>query len=111
MCADGRKQQNTSINSDATSLTMYTESVLTTAVIDASVNLDVEIVDVPGALITTDMDEDVILVLEGYLAKIMEAISPSIYREYVSVGKKGRNILYVRLQKALYGCLLCDLLL
>ena len=35
----------------------------------------------------------------------MEAISQNTYTEYVSVGKNGRKILYVRLQKALYVCL------
>ena len=35
----------------------------------------------------------------------MEAIPPSTYREYVSLGKNGRKILYVRLHKAIHGCL------
>ena len=37
------------------------------------------------------MDDEVILVLEGDLVKIMEVIYPSTYREYVSFGKNGRK--------------------
>ena len=40
----------------------------------------------------------------------MELISPSLYREYVSVGNNRKKILYVRLQKALYGRLYRNLL-
>ena len=41
----------------------------------------------------------------------MEAISPSKYREYVSVGKNRINILYVQLKKALYDCIHSALIL
>ena len=41
----------------------------------------------------------------------MEAISPSTYMEYVSVGKNKRKILYMWLHKALYGFLRSALLL
>ena len=49
----------------------YTESVLITTTIDASDNQYFAVVEVPGTFITVDMDEEVILVLKGLVAKIM----------------------------------------
>lgn len=40
----------------------------------------------------------------------MAAIALEIYRPYVTIGKNGKAILYVVLQKALYGCLKSALL-
>ncbi len=49
------------------------------------------------------MDEDVIMVLKAELAEMMVQISPEVYRQYVTVDRKGNKVLYVKLQKALYG--------
>ena len=84
--------------------------MLITAVIDAIENRDVAIADVPGAFLTADLDEEVIMLLDGELAELMEAVSPSTYREYVTVGRKGKKMLYVSLNKALYGLLRSALL-
>ena len=40
----------------------------------------------------------------------MESVSPKTYRDYASIGKKGEKMLYVRLEKALCGCLRSALL-
>ena len=45
-------------------------------------------------VLASGMDEEFILVFEGELVKITDAIHPSTYRDYVSFGKNGRNILY-----------------
>ena len=45
------------------------------------------------------------MVLRVELAEMMVHIAPQIYRPYVKVDKKGTPILYVRLNKALYGLL------
>ena len=57
MCADGRKQQNISKESDATSPTVSTGSVLITTTIDASENRYITIVDVSSAFLAADMVE------------------------------------------------------
>jgi hypothetical protein len=101
MCADGRKQREGSTKSDATSPTVALESVLITANICAFERRYVAIVDVPGAFQTADMDEKVIMCLRGRLAEP----APNIYRKFISIDNKGSSILYVKLQKALYGCL------
>ncbi len=41
---------------------------------------------------------------------MMIQIAPEVYRKYVSVDKKGTKILYVKLQKALYGLMGASLL-
>lgn len=56
------------------------------------------------------MDEDVIMVLKGELADMMTQIAPEIYRKYITVDRKGTRILYVKLQKALYGLMRASLL-
>ena len=58
----------------------------------------------------TDVDENVIMVLKAELADMMVQVAPEVYRQYVTVDKKGNRVLYVRLQKALYGLMRASLL-
>ena len=53
----------------------------------------------------TDQDpgDEVFMRLRGTLAELMVKVNTSLYRKYVSEGKNGEPILYVRLLKALYG--------
>jgi hypothetical protein len=64
--------------------------------------------NVPSTFVNTYVDEEVIMVLKGELAEMMIQIAPN--RKYVSVDKKGTKILYVKLQKALYGLMWASLL-
>ena len=50
------------------------------------------------------------MVLGGKLAEMMVHIAPQIYIPYIKMDKKGTHILYVRLNKALYGLLRSSLL-
>jgi hypothetical protein len=109
-CADGRKQREGSTKSDATSPTVSLESVLITATIDAFEKREVAIVDVPGAYLTAYMDEEVFMCLRGRLTELMVKTAPKIYRKYIYVGPANKPVLYVKLQKALYGCLRSALL-
>jgi hypothetical protein len=110
-CEYGRKQREGSTKSEATSPTVALESVLITATIYAFERNDVTIVDVPGSFLTADMDEEVIMCLRGRLVELMVKTAPNIYRKFISLDNKGNSILYVKLQKALYGCLRSALLL
>jgi hypothetical protein len=65
---------------------------------------------VPSAFVNTDMDEVVIMVLKGELADMMIQIAPKVYRKNVTADRKGTPILYVKLQKALYGLMRVSLL-
>ncbi len=58
----------------------------------------------------TDVEEDVLMVLRGELADMMVQIALQIYRKYMIVDRKGAPILYVKLQKMLYGLMQASLL-
>ena len=107
--ADGRKQQEKIEPKDATYPTVSTEAVMLTATINALEERDVAVVDMPGAYLSADMDNEVHTVFRGTLAEMMVADDPELYRPFVSY-KTGKAVLYVRLLKALYGCLKVALL-
>jgi hypothetical protein len=50
------------------------------------------------------------MVLKGELAEMMVHIAPQIYCKHITVDKKGTPVLYVKLQKALYGLMRASLL-
>ena len=110
MCDGGRKKRSKSNKKSATYPIEATESVLIATSIDSTKRRDITVVDVLEAFLTANMDEEVILLLIGELSEIMESISPTAYKDYVSIGNTGENMLYVRLDKALYSCL-CSVLL
>ena len=87
-----------------------TESTFIIASITASEKRKVRCYDVPSAFVNTDMDKDVLILLKGELAEMMIQIAPHVYRKYVTVDRKGTKILYVKLQKALYGLIRSSLL-
>jgi hypothetical protein len=86
------------------------EALLITATIDAYEERGVAIVDVPGAFLSADMDEEVIMTIKGRLAELMVKDAPNIYRKYITIDANNQPILYVKLQKALYGCIRSALL-
>ena len=50
------------------------------------------------------------MILKGRLAELMVQVAPNLYRKYISVDRKGTAILYVKMQKAMYGLLRSALL-
>ena len=50
------------------------------------------------------------MVLRGDLVNMMALTAPEVYRKYVAATPDGKPILYVKLCKALYGCLRSALL-
>jgi hypothetical protein len=87
-----------------------TKLTFITASIAASEKRKVRCYNIPSAFVNTDMDEDVLMVLKGELTEMMIQIAPQVYRKYVMVDRKGTKILYVKLQKALYGLMRSSLL-
>ena len=41
--------------------------------------------------------------LDGILAELLVKDAPSLYRQYVTTNAKGKSVLYVQLEKAVYG--------
>ncbi len=110
MCADGRGQRGDWSKQDTTSPTVLIESVFITVVNDVHEGQDVACFDILGAFLHADLDEDIIMILKGRLAKLMVQVAPNLYRKYISVDRKGKANLYVKMQKAIYGLLRSALL-
>ncbi len=77
--------------------------------IDAKENREVVTINIPGAFLHADNEDYVIMKMVGTLAELMVKTKPKMYRQYV-VLEKGRSVLYLRLQKALYGMMKSALL-
>jgi hypothetical protein len=60
------------------------EYVLITSTIEAYEGREVAVVDIPGAYLSADMDEEVIMLLRGRLAELMVKTAPKIYRKYIA---------------------------
>ena len=105
-CADGRKQRLYASKDNVSSPTVATEALLLTCLIDAMEHQDVATVDIPGAFMQSDMEEihgkTTHMKLEGRMVDILNTIDPSLYKKHTKV-KNGKKVIYVRLDKALYG--------
>jgi hypothetical protein len=102
MCTNGRKQKdgNWSIQDTSTLSTVATESVFITNIINMHEGRNVACLDIPGAFLHADVDENITMVFKGRLAELMVQIVPNLYRKYITVDKKGTAILYVKMQKS-----------
>ena len=87
-----------------------TESMFITAAIAASEGRYVWCYDVPSAFVNRDVNKNVLMVLKGELGEMMVHIAPQIYCKHITVDGKGSPILYLKLQKALYGLMRASLL-
>ncbi len=94
---------------DAASPTVSTKSVFIASAIAASEKRHLRCIDIPSAFVNTDIDKNILMVLTGKLAEMMVHITPQIYCRYITLDKKGTPVLYVKLQKALYGLMRANL--
>ena len=107
--ADGIQKREKIEPKDSTSPTVSTEAAMLTATIDAIEGRDVAVVDIPGAYLSSYMDDEVQVMFKGALAEMIVMVDPALYQPFVSY-ETGKLVLYVQLQKALYGCLKSALL-
>ena len=73
---DGRKQRACAETTETPSPIVITESIFTTAPIDAKEGRDVTIFVLPGAFLHAHNDEKVIMFMKGELAELMVHIAP-----------------------------------
>ena len=71
--------------------------------IDSFYERDVATVDVVGAYLMSNLDEFIIVKLIGKIAEMMCTVNEK-YKAYISY-EKGKQVLYLKLNKALYGCM------
>ena len=108
-CADGRKQREFITKEESSVPTISTEALFLTCIIDALEKRDVAKIDIPGVFMQADMDENVNMKIERKMANLTTKIDPKKYEKYTVMGK-GKQVIYVRLLKALYGNLNAALL-
>ena len=104
VCADGRPQRAYTDPAAVYSPTVSTEGMTLTLAVDAAEKRFVSVCDIDGAYLHAHMDEFVIMVFEGHMAEMLVRACP-MYKKFLHVTKDGKKILYVRLKRALYGCI------
>ena len=110
--ADGSKHRTMSgyKKEVVSSPTVSNEGVMTMCATEAHLGIDVACIDVPGAFFHAKTDEEILIPLKGSLAEMMAMVKPQMYHKYITYDSKGEAILYVKLNKALYGLLQSALL-
>jgi hypothetical protein len=113
-CANGSTQREYMDREEAASPTAMTESIIITGVVDAKQHRDVMTADIPNAFVQTDIDkkkvgERIIMKIRGPLVDMLLELSHETYAEYVVYEGKSK-VLYVVMEKALYGMLQSSLL-
>ena len=88
---------------DTASLTIHLESLIMRMLIAAKENRDFTICDVEGAYLLAKMDDLVYVKLTGKAVDVL-CVANSKYIKFVSY-EKGKNGIYLRLKRALYGCI------
>ena len=78
-CADGRKQRVFITKEESSAPTISTEALFFTCIIDVLEKRDVATTDFPGAFMQADMDEIVIMKIEGKMAQRIKTIDPKKY--------------------------------
>ncbi len=66
-------------------------------------------IDIPGRFHHAKNEDYVVMQMNGTLAKLMTKTDPKLYKKYL-VNKKGKKVLYLCLQKELYGMMKSALL-
>jgi len=111
--AGGNKQRGYIDKEESSSPTVATESVVLTSVVDAKEERRVTVIDVPNAFIQTvveDKSKRVIIRIRGMLVDMLVKIAPEVYKDYVTIDKKGNKQLLVECLNALYGTMVASLL-
>ena len=59
--------------------------------------------EILGAYIHTEIDENVTMLMERALSEITVKVIPKIYQKYVIMSSNEKPLIYVQMQKVLYG--------
>jgi hypothetical protein len=106
--ADGRPQRNLYDKSETASPTATMDALLLTILIDAYERRDVGTADIVGAYLKAQMDDFVLMKFTGESVDILCKMDPR-YLDFVTMAGKTK-VVYVRLVKAIYGCVKSALL-
>ena len=103
-CADGRKQQKYRTKEEVRSPTVHLESLMLSLLLDAREDRDVATAEVVGAFLLAD----ILIKITGDAVKIMCDANEKC-KKFVTY-ERGKPVLYMKLLKALYGCMQSALL-
>ena len=106
--ADGRPQRSLYPKEETVSPTVSTDALMLLIMIDAKEGRDVATADVAGACLHADLDDFTLLKVEGASVDITCTVSEK-YIPFVPY-KNRKKVIYLRLLKALYGCVKSALL-
>jgi hypothetical protein len=106
--ADGRPQRDLYTKDETSSPTVSTDALMLSLLIDAHEHRDVATADVAGAYLHAEMEDFTLLKMEGESVDIMCDVCDD-YRKFVCI-ENGKKVLYLKLLKALYGCVQSALL-
>jgi hypothetical protein len=106
--ADGRSQRSLYDKSETASPTVATDSLMISKGIDAHEQRDVGTSDIAGAYLKAYMKDYVIMKFTGVSVDILCEMNPK-YIPFVTI-ENGVKVLYVRLIKAIFGCVQLALL-
>jgi hypothetical protein len=109
-CANGSVQWTHVAKEEAAAPTVTSEAIFIQSTIFAHENRDVATCDIPGAFLQADNPDYVLMRLDGVLADLMVKVDPKFYRRYITTNAKGKPVLYVQLEKAVYGMMKSALL-
>ena len=105
-CANGSKQKRYLKHGETIlSPTVSLEAIIGTLLIDANEGRDVAIFDVPGAYLQAEMpsEKKLLMVFRDEFVDIMCEVNPE-YKDQV-IEEKGKKVLYVKVLRAIYGCI------
>ena len=102
-CANGSTQQSHIAKEEATALPVTSEAIFIQGTIFAHEGRDVAACKIPGAFLQVDNPDYVLMQPDGILAELMVQVAPALYRKYVTTNAEGMAVLYVQLEKAVYG--------
>ena len=107
--ADRRKQRDIYTKSQTSSPTLSLDGFITSLMIDAAEERHVATADVAGVFLKAEMDDFVVVKLQGPAVGALININKERYSTHV-LNEKGKVVLYVRLLKAMYCALKAPLL-
>ena len=113
MVAGGKKKCGTIDKEYFASPTAALESVIQTSKIDAEEGIYAAIIGIPNTLtqkIIEDEEDKVIIFTRGNIAELLTMTASYIYHKYITVEKKGENVIYVKALNAIYGIMKAEIL-
>jgi hypothetical protein len=109
-CANGSTQRLHIAKDKATAPTVTLEAIFIQSTIFAHEGRDIATCDIPGTFLQVGNPDYVLMRLDGILDELMVQVAPSLYCKYVTANTKGKAVLYVQLEKAVYGMMKSALL-